>query len=246
MSQAAFDDRVAAYAQSPTHREGPTLDLTREFAGARPGDLVLDVSTGTGFTAHALAAMSTRVVAADIAPNMLRHTRSTAPVDLQAVQTDTHALAFADQAFDVVTCRHAFHHYRDGRAAMAEMARVARMDGRVVITDTISPDDAEVAEAMHQIESLRDPSHVCNRYAWQILELMTEIGLDIERSTHTQTEQDFDGWCSRTGVSHGLQRKLWRAFTDDAKVRAAFDARDSASGRRFFWPVLVAAGVRRD
>ena len=79
MSEAAFDDRVAAYAQSRTHREGPTLDLTLALAQTQPGDLVLDVSTGTGFTAHALAAMSARVVAADIAPNMLRHTRATAP-----------------------------------------------------------------------------------------------------------------------------------------------------------------------
>ena len=122
MSQAAFDERVAAYAQSRSHREGPTLDLTLELANARPGNLVLDVSTGTGFTAHALAATPTRVVAADIAPSMLRHTRATAPKALRVVQTDTHRLAFADRTFDVVTCRHAFHHYGDGPAAMAEMS----------------------------------------------------------------------------------------------------------------------------
>ena len=245
MSQAAFDDRVAAYAQSPTHREGPTLDLTREFAHARPGDLVLDVSTGTGFTAHALAATPTRVVAADIAPNMLRHTRATAPNELRVVQSDTHTLAFANRTFDVVTCRHAFHHYQNGRTALGEMARVVRSGGRVVITDTISPDDPDVAAAMHAIESLRDPSHVCNRYASQILELMTEAGLDIARSTRTRTEQDFDGWCSRTGVTDVLRRNLWQAFTVDAKVRAAFDARQTDNGRWFHWPVLVAAGIRR-
>ena len=115
MSQAAFDERVAAYTQSRTHREGPTLDLTLELAQAHSGDLVLDVSTGTGFTAHALAATPTRVVAADIAPNMLRHTRATAPNAVRVVQTDTHRLAFANRTFDVVTCRHAFHHYREGK-----------------------------------------------------------------------------------------------------------------------------------
>lgn len=245
MSRPAFDDRVAAYAASPSHREGPTLELTREFARSRPGDLILDVSTGTGFTAHALAATSTRVVAADIAPSMLRHTRATAQIEVRVVQSDTHALAFADESFDVVTCRHAFHHYGNGQAAMVEMARVIRTSGRVVITDTISPDDPDVAAAMHEIESLRDPSHVCNRYAGQVLVLMTEAGLDIERSTRTHTEQDFDSWCGRTGVSDTLRSRLWQEFTGNAKVRAAFNVRETATGRCFNWPVLVAAGVRR-
>lgn len=245
MSQAAFDDRVAAYAQSASHREGPTLDLTRELSKARPGDLVLDVSTGTGFTAHALSALATRVVAADIAGNMLRHTRDTARTALRVVQTDTHALAFGEQAFDIVTCRHAFHHYVDGDLAMSEMARVVRAGGRVVIADTISPDDAEVAEAMHAIELARDSSHVCNRYAAQIIQLMTEAGLVIERTAHTRTEQDFDSWCSRTGVSDALRAQLWQDFNESTKVRAAFNVREVAKSRRFDWPVLVAAGVRR-
>ena len=245
MSQAAFDDRVAAYAQSASHREGPTLDLTRELAQARPGDLVLDVSTGTGFTAHALAAQSTRVVAADIAANMLRHTRASAPTALQVVQTDTHRLAFGEQTFDVVSCRHAFHHYLDGCLAMSEMVRVVRAGGRVVIADTISPDNAEVAEAMHVIELARDPSHVCNRFAAQVLELMTEVGLVIERAVHTHTEQDFDSWCSRTGVADEVRCQLWSDFNGSERVRAAFNVRETAGSRRFDWPVLVAAGVRR-
>ena len=245
MSHAAFDDRVAAYAQSASHREGPTLDLTRELSRARPGDLVLDVSTGTGFTAHALAAESTRVVAADIAANMLRHTRATAPTALQVVQTDTLALAFGEQTFDVVTCRHAFHHYLDGDLALSEMVRVVRAGGRVVIADTISPDDAEVAEAMHAIELARDPSHVCNRYAAQVLQLMTGAGLVVEHTVHTHTEQDFDSWCSRTGVSDELRWQLWGDFNGSDKVRAAFNVRETAGSRRFDWPVLVAAGVRR-
>ena len=73
---------------------------------------------------------------------------------------------------------------------------------------------------------------------------MAEAGLDVERSVHTRTEQDFDAWCGRTGVSDALRRQLWRDFTDNEKVRAAFNVRETETARWFDWPVLVAAGVR--
>ena len=98
---------------------------------------------------------------------------------------------------------------------------------------------------MHAIELARDPSHVCNRYAAQVLELMADAGLVIERAVHTRTEQDFDSWCSRTGVSDDVRGQLWHDFTVAEKVCAAFNVREADGDRRFDWPVLVAAGVRR-
>lgn len=54
LTQQAFDDRVAGYVDSPCHRSGPSLSLVLEFANVSPEYFVLDVGTGTGFTAHAL------------------------------------------------------------------------------------------------------------------------------------------------------------------------------------------------
>ncbi len=244
MTRAAFANRVAAYAASPTHREGPTLDLTVDLAGPLRGALALDVSTGPGFTAHALAAAQARTVAADVALPMLRHARGAAPQRLWTAASDTQRLAFADGAFDVVTCRHAFHHYANGPAAAAEMARVLAPGGRLVITDTISPDDPAAAAAMHVIEQTRDPSHVRNWTAAALVQVVERAGLRVERTEHTGTAQEFDAWCARTGVDAAVRAHLWRRFVTDPAPRAAFAARQTGGTRRFVWPVLVVAGVR--
>ncbi|MBM4437689.1 MAG: methyltransferase domain-containing protein [Actinobacteria bacterium] len=57
------------------------------------------------------------------------------------------------------TCRDAFHHFSDPASAAREMARAVRPGGRLVIADTVSPNDPELADAMQSIEALRDPSH---------------------------------------------------------------------------------------
>jgi len=84
LTQQAFDDRVAGYADSPCHRSGPSLPLVLEFANVSPEYFVLDVGTGTGFTAHALVQLGAYVDALDVSRPMLRHTRATAPAPLRA------------------------------------------------------------------------------------------------------------------------------------------------------------------
>lgn len=245
MANPAFDDRVAAYAASPSHRSGPSLDLAVELAAVRPGRSVLDVSTGTGFTAQALENMGCYVVVADVAPSMLRHTLATASKRLCGVLTDTQQLAFADGVFDAVTCRHAFHHYVDGMAAMQEMARVVCPGGRVVVADTIAPDDVEASVVMHAIETRRDSSHVRNRDRASLIDVFEAVGLRVERVESTTTVQVFESWCSRTDVDDVTREQLWELFTAKTSVREAFGAEERDEKRMFTWPVAVVAGTRR-
>lgn len=242
MSRAAFDDRVAAYAQSPIHRNGESLTLVLKLARVRPGLAVLDVSTGTGFTAHALTELGARVVAADLAPKMLRHALSESPGDLRGVLSDTQRLGFSGDVFDVVTCRHAFHHYPDGAAALAEMARVVRPGGRVVIADTVAPDDPWVAAEMHALEIARDPSHIRNRTVAEFHRAIAHVGFAVDETADAWSDQTFEAWCERTGTDRDLQERLWWRFSRDRRLGTAFRVREEAGRRSFAWPVLVIAG----
>lgn len=241
----AFDDRVAGYADSPCHRSGPSLPLVIELASVAPGCLVLDVGTGTGFTAHALVQRGARVDALDVSRPMLRHTRAAAPAPLRAVRAAAGRIPARGGSYDVITCRHALHHFGDPAGAIGEMARVLRPGGRVVIADTQSPDDAWVASEMHDIETTRDPSHVRNLSAAEFPRYLRAAGLDVAADRECRSPMDFDQWVARSGGTTPMADELWRRMSEP-RVATAFEVHLDAGVRRFAWPVRVIAALRPD
>jgi ubiquinone/menaquinone biosynthesis C-methylase UbiE len=106
-----------------------------EAGGVQPGDRVLDVACGTGVVARAAAdrvAPDGSVTGVDLNPAMLAVAERAAPgIDWQ--QGDVAALPFPADAFDLVTCQAAVFFFPDLTGALAEMGRVARPKGRVVL-----------------------------------------------------------------------------------------------------------------
>lgn len=243
LTQQAFDDRVAGYVDSPCHRSGPSLPLVLEFANVSPEYFVLDVGTGTGFTAHALVERGAYVDALDVSQPMLRHTRAAAPAPLRAVRAAAGSIPARGGSYDVVTCRHALHHFGDTADAIGEMARVLRPGGRVVIADTQSPDDPWVASEMHDIEKIRDPSHVRNLSAAEFPRYLRAAGLVVAADRECRSPMDFDQWVARSGGTTTMADELWRRMSEP-RVAAAFDAHVEEGVRRFAWPVRVIAAVR--
>jgi ubiquinone/menaquinone biosynthesis C-methylase UbiE len=104
------------------------------------------------------------------------------------------SLPFGDDAFDVVACRTAAHHFADVRVAVAEMARVSA--DRVLLVDTLHMgDDVEDAEA------LRDPSHVRNYTEAEWRSFVEEAGLSLEELRVLEHSIDYRSWLERTGCT---------------------------------------------
>jgi SAM-dependent methyltransferase len=120
-----FGDDLPAYADAV------------EAAGLAPGDLALDVGCGTG---RALPALATavgpggRVIGLDITPDMLAEAR-TAGRDGRAslVLGDARRLPIADAVADVVFAAGLVQHLPDPAAGLAELARVTRAGGRLIL-----------------------------------------------------------------------------------------------------------------
>jgi demethylmenaquinone methyltransferase / 2-methoxy-6-polyprenyl-1,4-benzoquinol methylase len=120
------------------------------IVGARPGDRVLDLAAGTGTSSLTFTATGADAVACDFSLGMLRAGRSRyQPKDgagrVGFVGGDALRLPFRDGTFDAVTISFGLRNVADPAAALAEMRRVTRAGGRLVVcefsTITIAPVD---------------------------------------------------------------------------------------------------------
>jgi ubiquinone/menaquinone biosynthesis C-methylase UbiE len=177
-----WSQRADAFRESPTHREGPDLELVVEWCEPGPDVKVLDVATGGGHVARRLREEGCTVVTVDPASGMSPD-----------VVAPAEELPFEDGSFDVVTCRIAAHHFRDIRKAVGEMTRVSR---RLLVLE----DNVFRGEHVEEAERLRDPTHVrCYTEAeWK--ELVTDAGFEVEQVEHFPRRQSFDAWLERVNT----------------------------------------------
>ena len=109
-----------------------------DLARVGPGTRALDVATGTGDLAIELAARGGDVVGSDFSTGMLERARSKAP-GLTWEQADALALPYPDAAFDAATVGFGARNFSDLPRGLAEMVRVVKPGGRVVILEITTP-----------------------------------------------------------------------------------------------------------
>jgi len=209
--------RVAAkYRCSSDHTDIEDLDLLFGALALRKGQRALDVATGAGHTAVALARLSVRVVASDLTPGMLKEARAlaaeTGSKGIAFAAADAEALPFADARFDRLTCRIAAHHFHDIRAALREIARVVRPGGRIGIIDSIVPGDLALDAYMNGVEKVRDPSHVRSYRNEEWVELVAEAGLVPLQIACIWKTHAFPEWVARTGQPPEVRRQIEEMF----------------------------------
>jgi SAM-dependent methyltransferase len=188
--------RAEAFRESPTHREGPDLDLLVEWCEPGHDVKVLDVATGGGHVARRLREEGCTVITVDPAPGM--------EPDVVAPAED---LPFEDGSFDVVTCRIAAHHFEDIRKAVAEMARVSR---RLLVIE----DNVFRGEQVEEAERLRDPTHVRCYSEEEWKDMVTDAGFEVEQVERFPRRQSFDAWLARVDTTPDAAARIRTLLAD--------------------------------
>lgn len=229
---------------------GESLDAVRRLVGPGPYRRGLDVATGAGFTAFAIAEHCTETLAVDVTPQMLIEAQRIAGerniANVGFVLANAEALPFAGSCFDLITCRSSAHHFRNVAAFLAEAARLLEGGGILVISDPISPEDDSLVQFLDFVETLRDPTHVHDLRTSEWQRLIESAGLAVEQIETVETPQIFDDWVRRSGTAPDAVAKLRPHFADPrADVRAAFAVREEPDGIHFGWDTTVIRARKR-
>jgi ubiquinone/menaquinone biosynthesis C-methylase UbiE len=199
--QSQFGAVAASYVTSKVHAQGKDLQwLTSAitFAGT---ERVLDVATGGGHTAFALAPHVAEVVALDLTSAMLAVAQQEATArnihNISFLQGDVQAIPLADQSFDIVACRLAAHHFPNIQQAIAECARVLKPGGTLLVIDSTSPEEPAIDLFLNTIETLRDPSHVRNYGSSEWKDYLNTAGFTINSIHEDGVFLDITDWTQR-------------------------------------------------
>ncbi len=226
-AQKQFGRAADAYTRSAVFAEGEDLEWLVEQAGAGPHPRVLDLGTGAGHAAFALAQRTRQIVGLDVTPQMVaaahRNAGERSIAHFLPTVGNAERLPFPDESFSLVVCRYTAHHFHDPARVVREVARVLSADGRFLVVDNTSPEDPAADRWINTVEVLRDPSHVREWSQGEWRDIFTRAGLSFA-VTHTWLKLlEFDDWVARQQTPPESVAELRRLFAAaPPAIREAF------------------------
>ena len=191
-----FTRQAEAFAQSPDLRAPEvTLRIARALEDSKAAR-VLDVACGPGVLTPALCEVAPEVIGLDLTRKTLQLARDACATSSNAafVQGLAERSPFGDGCFDAAVIRLALHHTERPARVLAELRRLLRAGGRLVILDILTSQDNAIAELHNALERLRDPSHTTFLSKEQLRGEILRAGFALRSENSWRADRDFAGW----------------------------------------------------
>lgn len=221
-----FSKNADAYANSSSHRSGTDLATAIEHLKLHDDFVAIDLASGTGFTAMALAEHVMKVVAYDGTSEMLEKAKKLAAEknlsNIEYVVGDVSDIPFPDNTFDIATCRRAAHHFTDKAKFFSETYRILKPGGKLGLVDMSRP-PLDEADLFNTIERIRDTSHVAAEKESDWIKLAENAGFKISEKLSSEELFPFEKWLSPVGMDTEAAEEILSLLksTDSVTLRSA-------------------------
>ncbi|GGX13812.1 class I SAM-dependent methyltransferase [Streptomyces lomondensis] len=222
-----FSARSATYDRSSswcTDQDlgGLLLDITRPDSG----DRVLDVACGTGLVSRLYHGRVAEVVGVDITREMAEQAR---PHLNRLVIAPAEKLPFDDDEFDLVVCRQGIQ-FMDLPDAVAEMVRVVKPGGRVVVVNLCAYGDAD-REEYFEVLRLRNPVRRHFFLPEDLRTLMGEAGCSEVGLHEYVSVEDIDVWSDNGAIEESRREAIRDVYRQASEAFRSLHAVQEVDGR---------------
>jgi ubiquinone/menaquinone biosynthesis C-methylase UbiE len=199
--QKRFAETAELLAARQDERAAETEERLARLLPLSGDERALDVGTGAGAFALALAPLVREVVGVDPVPELLAHARERAAglENVSFVEADGTKLPFEKGSFDLAGTLRTLHHVRRPELVVAELTRVTRPGGRVLVVDQVAPVDPLDALAVDAFERARDPSHTRLLPEADLRHLFDANGLVLLRERHEDERRELGPYLDLAG-----------------------------------------------
>ena len=207
-----FTQQGEAYKKLAYVRDDSGLKRVVALTRIQPHERVVDFACGPGYLTIAFAAASNHAVGIDATWSFLMGARAEASnrhqTNVAFVQGNVESTAFGNASFDVTVCRAAFHHFEDPSSVLAEMCRVTKPEGRLLVLDMLASEDRMQAAEHNRVERLCDPTHVRALSESEYRSLFDDSRLEVVYTGRGETAYTLDEWIDHGGPAAEAEREI--------------------------------------
>lgn len=218
------------------------LDAFVQAGSFKKSDVVLDVGTGTGIVAHAVAPFVKEVIGLDKSQDMLEHSNWYG--NMYFIKRNILNPIFTDEVFDKITCRQVFHHIlRFRQKAMDECYRMLKKGGTMIFSEGVPPSKRVKKD---YVEIFRLKEKRITFYEEDLLSLMEKSSFkNIKLKIIYLKKMSIRNWLINSGLAKHIQEKIYLLHKNAADYfKKDYNMTDTANDCLIDMKMAILTGIK--